>query len=115
MFCIKEGRALRRHLAIAAAALAASASVAGCVSPQHSLNRDWSDANRSFKAAQTADPEAKYVRELNPASNGIRAADASWRYNRGEVTEPAAMTTSTSLGAAPAAPSGSGGSRPSSR
>jgi len=115
MFYIKEGRALKRHLVIAAAALAASASVAGCVSPQHSLNRDWADAHRSFKAAQTADPEAKYARELNPASNGARAADASWRYNRGEVTEPPSMTTSTALGAAPAASGGAGGSRPSSR
>lgn len=104
----------KKHLAFTAAVLGLAAATSGCANPQHSLNRDWGLANRSFLAAQTADPEARYVRELNPASSGPRAADASRRYNRGEVIQPASQATSSTLGAA-AAPTGAAAAGGASR
>ena len=102
------------NLAFTAAVLALCAGASGCVSPQHSLNPDWGMANRSFLAAQKADPDARYARELNPASSGPRAADASRRYNRGEVIQPMIETTSSTIGGA-SAPSAGGSASPSSR
>ena len=102
------------QIAFTASVLALATSVGGCASPQHALNRDWGTANRSFIAAQTADPEARYARELEPASSGPRGADANRRYNRGEVIQPSSQATNSTLGAAPS-PTGGGSAGPSSR
>jgi type IV pilus biogenesis protein CpaD/CtpE len=95
------------------AVAAAGALLTGCVSPQHPLEADYGVALRSNFAAQVADPEPRYVRELEPASSGARAATASLRYKHGQVIQPVAQTTSEVGGSsgggssAGAAPSGS--------
>jgi type IV pilus biogenesis protein CpaD/CtpE len=83
-------RALIRLTAVGAIAALAGA----CTTAQKPLASNWGSAMRQTIAAQTADPEPQYTRELEPASDGQRAADASKRYKTGKPTAPVTQTTS---------------------
>ena len=87
------------------AVAAAGSLLAGCLSPQHGLEPDFGRAVRNNVAAQIADPEPRYARKDEPASNGVRAAAAARRYEHGEVIQPATQSTSQVAAAA----SGGGG------
>ena len=102
-----------RSAVVCGAAVAAAGLLAGCVSPQHGLEPDFGRAVHNNIVAQVADPEPGYARKVEPASNGTRAVAASRRYERGEVIQPAAQTTSQVAGAAPGggAPSGGGSNK----
>lgn len=76
-----------------AAATGACALLSGCVDPQKPMQRDYGWAVRSNIAAQTADPDAKYARRVDPAASGDRAAAASERYEKGQVIEPSIEST----------------------
>lgn len=76
-----------------AAATGACALLAGCIDPQRPISPDYAIAVRSNIAAQTADPEARYRREIEPASNGDRITTASDRYEKGEVIQPTIEST----------------------
>lgn len=78
-------------------AAGACAFLAGCVDPQKPLLADYGYALKSTIAAQTADPEPHYLREVESASSGPRAVGANDRYNKGQVTQPAVEKT-TSVG-----------------
>lgn len=91
------------------AAVGVSLVVGGCVSPQRPLQADYGYAVRQTLVSQTADPEAKYLRKVEPASNGARAALANKRYVKGQVIQPPMQSTSMvngSAGAASGAPAG---------
>jgi hypothetical protein len=61
-----------------AAILALTAlSLGGCLSPQGNLAPDHGVSVSQNIAAQIADPDARYRRDLPPASSGARAAAAS--------------------------------------
>jgi hypothetical protein len=79
-----------------AAAAGACALLAGCVDPQRPLSADWGVAARANLAAQTADPDAHYVREIEPASNGDRINAANERYEKGQVIRPEITSTQSS-------------------
>jgi hypothetical protein len=78
-----------------AATTGACALLAGCISPQRPLSPDYAMAVRSNIAAQTADPEARYRRDIEPASNGDRINTANERYEKGEVIVPEIERTRT--------------------
>jgi len=72
----------------------ACAGLSGCMPANAGLSPDFGLALKQNLAAQVADPDAVYDRTMEPASNGQRAADASDRYVRGEVTVPRSQGTS---------------------
>jgi len=85
----------RTRLAAATLTAGALLGLAGCYSSRTPLSADFGDALEQNLAAQVADPDAVYKRTEEPASNGQRAAAAADRYNRGEVTPPQSLGTST--------------------
>jgi outer membrane murein-binding lipoprotein Lpp len=89
------------------AVLAASSLLAGCVSPQHSLEPDFGRAVHNDIVAQVSDPEPHYDRIVEPASNGMRSAAANRRYETGQVIQPQVQSTSQVAGAG-----GGGGGAP---
>jgi type IV pilus biogenesis protein CpaD/CtpE len=97
-----------RAFTFSAVVVGAAAALAGCYSAQEGLSDDFGLAVRQNIAAQIADPDAVYARTEEPASSGQRAADAADRYNRGQVTTPAAQSTSSVAGAAAPAAGGGG-------
>jgi len=76
-----------------AATAAACALLSGCLNPQQPMQRDYGLATRTNIAAQTADPEPHYKRQVEPAANGDLAVTASDKYEKGQVTEPSAVST----------------------
>ena len=76
-----------------AAAACASGLLSGCLNPQQPMQRDFGLATRTNIAAQTADPEPHYKRDVEPAASGDRAATASEKYEKGAVTEPSILST----------------------
>ena len=76
-----------------AAATGASALLAGCIDARTPMQPDFGRAVHSMIAAQTADPEARYRRDVEPAANGDRAFTASDRYEKGAVIQPTIEST----------------------
>lgn len=95
------------------AALAASSLLAGCLSPQHSLEPDYGRAVRNDIVAQVADPEPRYARKVEPAADGTRAVSANRRYLSGQVIPPVTQSTSQVAGSSGGggAPQGGGSSK----
>jgi len=79
-----------------AAAAGVGALLSGCVDAQGPLSYDYGIAVRTNIAAQTADPEPHYRRDVEPASNGDRIDAAVERYEKGQVIVPEAASTQTS-------------------
>jgi hypothetical protein len=73
----------------------AAAGLSACAQSQLTLREGFGAEVRADLVAQVADPDAKYAGEPKPASNGLRAASAQTRYEKGAVTEPASTSTST--------------------
>jgi len=73
----------------------ACALLAGCLDPQRPMSPDYAMAVRSNIAASTADPEARYQREIEPASDGDRINAANERYEKGQVIVPQIERTGT--------------------
>jgi len=109
MSCIKEPTMSVLRGCTLGAVFAAGSLLAGCVSPQHSLEPDFGRAVRNDIVAQVAEPEPRYDRTVEPASNGMRSAAANRRYESGQVIQPQVQSTSQ---VAPAA-GGGGGAPPS--
>lgn len=93
-----------KSLVIVGAALALS----GCIQAPGHMQEDFGYSVRQNITAQIADPDARYARTLNPASNGMRATTAQDRYVHGDVVQP--VTEGTGAISAPAA----GGAPPAS-
>lgn len=70
--------------------------LSGCIDPQKPMMEDYGHAVRTDLAAQVADPEPRYLRQDEPASNGPRAANAMDRYLKGQVIEPTVESTRSS-------------------
>jgi len=68
-------------------------SLSGCLATQEHLSQDFGSATRQDMAAQIADPDAKYVGDPAPGSNGGRVAQAQDRYQTGKVIEPVAAAS----------------------
>lgn len=75
------------------AILALTAALGGCIQAPGHMEPNFGFAVRQDIVAQIADPDARYRRTLNPASNGERAVGAQERYAKGEVTPPASEGT----------------------
>lgn len=71
----------------------ACALLSACIDPQRPMQPDYGWATRSNMAAQIADPEPRYRREVEPASNGDRITAANQRYESGAVIQPQAEST----------------------
>ena len=102
-----------KQLICVAGATCAAGMLSACVDVQKPLLPDHGVAFRAAVAAQIADPEARYERKVEPASNAIRAVAATERYNKDQVTQPISQSTSSVGGGGGGGGStgGSGGSR----
>jgi hypothetical protein len=88
---------MKRELATAAslaALLAGSLLLGACADSQMHLSNDYGAALKQDKAAQIADPDAKYTGVPAPGSNGSRVASAQDRYVNGKVISPEAARAS---------------------
>ena len=74
--------------------LAAAASLSACTETRLREAPDFGESVRENVAAQIADPDARYVGNPAPGSNGMRTNSSQERYVRGKVTPPPAATTS---------------------
>ena len=108
MSCIKEPTMSVLSGCTLGAVLAASSLLAGCVSPQHSLEPDFGRAVHNDIVAQVSDPEASHDRKVEPASNGMRSVAANRRYESGQVIQPQVQSTNQVVAAG-----GGGGAPPS--
>ena len=88
------------------AMLGAAALLSACMQTRLRDAPDFGESVRENVAAQIADPDARYVGNPAPASNGMRTNSSQERYVRGKVTPPPATTTSQVGGSA-----GGGGSQ----
>jgi len=73
------------------------AALAGCTA-QHNLMPDYGRSVRQGIAAQTANPDARYARDLPPGSDGMRSTEAQTRYVEDKVRTPEATGTSSAAG-----------------
>ena len=73
----------------------AAVALSACTQSRLTLREGFGREVRADLVAQVADPDAKYTGDPKPASNGLRAASAETRYEKGAVTEPASTSTST--------------------
>ena len=71
------------------------AAVAGLLAACSHQNPGFGDAVHQNLTAQIADPDAKYARDLPPASSGSRTSLAQTRYQKGQVLQPANTSTTT--------------------
>ena len=72
------------------AALAGALALSACAESRMHLSDDFGAALKQDKAAQIADPDAKYSGNPAAGSNGQRMAAAVDRYVNGKVIQPAA-------------------------
>jgi type IV pilus biogenesis protein CpaD/CtpE len=93
-------------------AVAASVLLSGCsyIDAQGTMMPDYGHAVRANIAAQVAEPEPHYLRQVEPASNGARAVSAVDRYEHGEVHEPVTQKTSSVSSGGGGGGGGGGGS-----
>ncbi|HWE48062.1 MAG TPA: hypothetical protein VG407_18745 [Caulobacteraceae bacterium] len=78
-----------------AALLTGSLLLSACAESRMHLSDDYGAALKQDKAAQIADPDAKYRGDPAGGSNGSRVASAQDRYVNGKVTAPAAARASS--------------------
>lgn len=90
-----------------ALALAAGAAAAACTPADYSFG----ETHRWNIEQQVVDPDPEYAGEMIEGGSGQRAADAVDRYNKGEVTQPASVNTTSATGGGAGA-SGSSGNGP---
>ena len=76
-----------------------AAGLAGCVQTQPHLSNDFGYAVHQAVVAQIANPDAVYVGDPDPGSNGARVAAAQQRYRTGKVIEPVATSSTISTAA----------------
>jgi hypothetical protein len=79
--------------------VAAALLTSGCVS-REALSPDFGVAVRADAAAQIADPNARYLGDPPPGSDGARAALAEKRYQADKVIKPTVSSTSGFAGSA---------------
>lgn len=89
---------------LAVAALAALA-LAGCTANDTTMG----GAFKHNVAMQTINPDPEYDGELVEGGDGVRSAAAIDRYQKGQVKQPATMTTTTRVSGGSGSGSGSGG------
>jgi len=70
-------------------ALGLSLGLTGCLESQATLSPDFGRAVHEDLAAQIADPDARYVGQPSPGSDGHRVGLAQQRYVTGKVIKPA--------------------------
>jgi hypothetical protein len=78
----------------AAALLTGALGVSGCSVSRYHLADDYGRAVRQDVAAQIADPDARYVGDPAPGSDGKRTSLAQTKYETNTVTPPASTSTS---------------------
>jgi len=86
---------MRSVIKIAALSAVVAMALSACAQSRLTLREGFGREVRADLVAQVADPDAKYTGDPKPASNGLRAASAETRYEKGAVTEPASTSTST--------------------
>lgn len=86
----------------------AALSLTACAETHLRISPDFGEAVHQNVMAQTADPDAHYDGAPTAGSSGQRAASAQDRYNKGQVIQPAATSTSNATSGG----SGQGGSAP---
>ena len=85
--------------------LLVGAGLSGCVQAR-TLNPEFGQAYQQHVASQIAEPDARYVGDPDPGSNGARVGLAQKRYGTGTVIKPvpaAASKIGVGGGGAPAA------------
>jgi hypothetical protein len=91
----------RSFLFVAPLCVSAALLTSACVS-REALSPDFGVAVRADQAAQIADPNAHYLGDPPPGSNGARAALAEKRYQADKVIRPAVSSTASLTQQAPA-------------
>jgi hypothetical protein len=79
-----------------------------CTTSEVHLSSDYGRSVRESVQAQIADPDARYSRTLEPASDGKRSALAQTRYERNAVIPPVASSVSGAMSAQNGNGSGAG-------
>jgi hypothetical protein len=86
---------MTKTLTVTLLSAAAGLTLAGCTA-QH-LSSDFGVALRQDLAAQIADPDARYMGDPAPGSNGSRVSLAQKRYQAGAVIAPVTATADASV------------------
>jgi type IV pilus biogenesis protein CpaD/CtpE len=89
--------------------IALAAGLTACAMNNKPLEPNFGQALRQNLNAQVADPDARYARVIQPASDGVRTSAAQVRYQTGEVIEPARVSTSSIRSSGGGSDGGSGG------
>jgi len=77
---------------VIATVVASGLLLSACTVSEERLSPDFGQAVRQDAAAQIADPDARYVGDPAPGSNGMRIELAQKRYVRDQVIQPSTMT-----------------------
>jgi len=85
------------RLKIALTLAAGLIGLAGCTA-QRNLMPDYGRSVRQDIVAQTANPDARYERDVPPAADGMRSTQAQTRYVQDKVRQPSGSTTSDVAG-----------------
>jgi len=78
-----------------AAVIAAGLMLSACTVSQVNMSSDFGQAERQDLVAQVADPDAHYVGDPAPGSNGMRVDLAQKRYVTNQVIQPSTITAQT--------------------
>lgn len=68
----------------------------------------FGETHRRNIEQQVVDPDPRYAGDIIEGGTGQRAADAVDRYNKGEVTAPAQVNTTSTTGSSSGTSSGNG-------
>ena len=85
----------RKRIAGIAAVIGAGLMLSSCTESQVNLSSDFGQAERQDVVAQVADPDAHYVGDPAPGSNGMRVELAQKRYVTNQVIQPSTNTAQT--------------------
>ena len=89
--------------------IALAAGLSACAMNDKPMDPTYGQALKQNLNAQIADPDARYARIKEPASDGMRTSGAQDRYQRGEVTETVNTSTTTIRSGSSGGSGGGGG------
>lgn len=79
----------------AALIIALAAGLSACAMNDKPMDPNFGLAVKQNLNAQVADPDARYARVTEPASDGMRTSGAQKRYQEGKVIPPTNVSTTT--------------------
>jgi len=98
----------RRSIAVATV-IGTGMLLAACTQSEVRLSPDFGQAVRQDEVAQIADPDAHYVGDPAPGSNGLRVELAQKRYVKNQVIQPSTLTAQSGATSADNGNSGGAG------